>query len=83
MNAKLLGLFLALVLLASMYSESEGFASSRVGRKRSSIQVSRETSWNTWSSTFSHKRDWDFYLFVTRDLKTINVIQWMQFFTIT
>ena len=47
MNAKLLGLFLALVLLASMYTESEAFAAGRIGRKRSSIQVSRETSWNT------------------------------------
>lgn len=40
MNAKLQGLFLAFVLLASMFSHSESFFPNRVGRKRSFTQES-------------------------------------------
>ena len=40
MNTKVQSLLLALVLLASMFSETEGYFPSGVGRK-SSIQVSR------------------------------------------
>ena len=39
MNTKVQSLLLALVLLASMFSDSEGYFPARVGRK-SSIQVS-------------------------------------------
>ena len=52
MNGKVLGLFIALLFMASMYTESEGFASGTVGRKRSSIQVCKDTKniLNTYSS---------------------------------
>ena len=51
MNGKVLGLFIALLFVASMYTESEGFTPNKIGRKRSSIQVSRDTKniLNTYS----------------------------------